>query len=61
MLLIFYIVFSQLAVGGLALLLIIPKDLVGRGFYQTHGVDLPARNGLCTLCELGDQQQFDQF
>ena len=34
MLLIFYIVFSQLAVGGLALLLIIPKDLVGRGFYR---------------------------
>ena len=34
MVLIFYIVFSQLAVGGLALLLIIPKDLVGRGFYR---------------------------
>ena len=34
MLLIFYIVFTQLAVGGLALLLIIPKDLVGRGFYR---------------------------
>ena len=34
MLLIFYIVFSQLAVGGLALLLVIPKDLVGRGFYR---------------------------
>ena len=34
MVLIFYLVFSQLAVGGLALLLIIPKDLVGRGFYR---------------------------
>ena len=34
MILIFYIVFSQLAVGGLALLLLIPKDLVGRGFYR---------------------------
>ncbi|MYE91398.1 hypothetical protein F4X33_20655 [Candidatus Poribacteria bacterium] len=34
MLLIFYIVFSQLAVGGLALLLVIPRDLVGRGFYR---------------------------
>lgn len=34
MVLIFYIVFSQLVVGGLALLLIIPKDLVGRGFYR---------------------------
>lgn len=34
MVLIFYIVFSQLAVGGLALLLIIPKNLVGRGFYR---------------------------
>ena len=34
MVLIFYIVFSQLAVGGLALLLLIPKDLVGRGFYR---------------------------
>jgi hypothetical protein len=32
--LIFYIVFSQLAVGGLALLLLIPKNLVGRGFYR---------------------------
>ena len=38
MLLIFYIVFSQLAVGGLALLLIIPKDLVGRGFYRLMGL-----------------------
>lgn len=34
MVLIFYLVFSQLAIGGLALLLIIPKDLVGRGFYR---------------------------
>ena len=34
MVLIFYIVFSQLAVGGLALLLLIPKNLVGRGFYR---------------------------
>ena len=34
MVLIFYIVFSQLAVGGLALLLLIPKDLVGHGFYR---------------------------
>ncbi len=38
MLLIFYIVFSQLAVGGLALLLVIPKDLVGRGFYRLMGL-----------------------
>ena len=38
MVLIFYIVFSQLAVGGLALLLIIPKDLVGRGFYRLMGL-----------------------
>ncbi len=38
MVLIFYIVFSQLAVGGLALLLVIPKDLVGRGFYRLMGL-----------------------
>ena len=38
MVLIFYIVFSQLAVGGLALLLLIPKDLVGRGFYRLMGL-----------------------
>lgn len=37
MVLIFYLVFSQLAVGGLALLLVIPKDLVGRGFYRLMG------------------------
>ncbi|MCZ6676707.1 MAG: hypothetical protein O7E52_05585 [Candidatus Poribacteria bacterium] len=34
---IFYLVFSQLAVGGLGLLLLIPKDLVGRGFYRLMG------------------------
>ena len=38
MVLIFYLVFNQLAVGGLALLLIIPKDLVGRGFYRLMGL-----------------------
>ena len=38
MVLIFYIVFSQLAVGGLVLLLIIPKGLVGRGFYRLMGL-----------------------
>ena len=34
---IFYLVFSQLAVGGLGLLLIIPKGLVGRGFFRLMG------------------------
>ena len=34
---IFYLVFSQLAVGGLGLLLIIPKGLVGRGFFKLMG------------------------
>ena len=34
---IFYLVFSQLAVGGFALLLIIPNGLVGRGFYRLMG------------------------
>ena len=37
MVLIFYLVFSQLAAGGLALLLLIPKGLVGRGFYRLMG------------------------
>jgi hypothetical protein len=35
---IFYLVFSQLAIGGFALLLLVPKDLVGRGFYRLMGL-----------------------
>ena len=31
---IFYLVFSQLAIGGFALLFLVPKGLVGRGFYR---------------------------
>ena len=34
---IFYLVFSQLAIGGFALLLLVPKGLVGRGFYRLMG------------------------
>ena len=34
---IFYLVFSQLAVGGLGLLLLVPKGLVGRGFFRLMG------------------------
>ena len=34
---IFYLVFSQLAVGGLGLLLIVPKGLVGRGYFRLMG------------------------
>ena len=34
---IFYLVFSQLAVGGFALLLLVPKGLIGRGFYRLMG------------------------
>jgi hypothetical protein len=34
---IFYLVFSQLAVGGMSLLLFTPKYLVGRGFYRLMG------------------------
>ncbi len=34
---IFYLVFSQLAVGGFALLLLVPNGLVGRGFYRLMG------------------------
>ncbi len=34
---IFYLVFSQLAVGGLAVLLLIPKGLVGANFYRLMG------------------------
>ena len=33
----FYLVFSQLAVGGFALLLLVPNGLVGRGFYRLMG------------------------
>ena len=34
---IFYLVFSQLTIGGFALLLFVPKGLVGRGFYRLMG------------------------
>ena len=34
---IFYLVFSQLAVGGFGSLLLVPKDLVGRGFFRLMG------------------------
>jgi hypothetical protein len=34
---IFYLVFSQLAVGGFGLLLVVPKGLVGRGFFRLMG------------------------
>ena len=34
---IFYLVFSQLAVGGLAVMLLIPKGLVGANFYRLMG------------------------
>lgn len=34
---VFYLVFSQLAIGGFALLLLVPKGLVGRGFYRLMG------------------------
>lgn len=34
---IFYLVFSQLAVGGLVVLLLIPKGLVGANFYRLMG------------------------
>lgn len=34
---IFYLVFSQLAIGGFTLLLFVPKGLVGRGFYRLMG------------------------
>ncbi len=34
---IFYLVFSQLAVGGLAVLVLIPKGLVGANFYRLMG------------------------
>ncbi len=34
---VFYLVFSQLAVGGFALLLLVPKGLVGANFYRLMG------------------------
>ncbi len=34
---IFYLVFSQLAIGGFGLLLLVPKDIVGRGFFRLMG------------------------
>ena len=34
---VFYLVFSQLAVGGFVLLLLVPKELVGANFYRLMG------------------------
>ncbi len=54
---IFYLVFSQLAVGGMAVMLLIPKGLVGANFYRLMGGIYLLVSGLarCANLYLHDQ------
>ena len=54
---IFYLVFSQIAVGGMATMLLIPKGLVGANFYRLMGGIYLLVSGLarCANLNLHDQ------
>ena len=54
---VFYLVFSQLAVGGFILLLIVPKDLVGANFYRLMGSIYLLVGGLSRCANLALYQQ----
>ena len=54
---IFYLVFSQLAVGGFALLLLVPKGLVGANFYRLMGCIYLLVSGLSRCANLAIHQQ----
>lgn len=58
---VFYIVFSQLAVGGFALLLLIPKGLVGANFYRLMGSIYLLVSGLARCANLSLHQQVVTF
>ena len=49
---VFYLVFSQLAVGGFALLLLVPKRLVGANFYRLMGSIYLLVSGLSRCADL---------
>ena len=54
---IFYIVFSQLAVGGFVLLILVPKELVGANFYRLMGGIYLLVSGLSRCADLARHQQ----
>lgn len=54
---IFYIVFSQLAVGGFVLLILVPKGLVGANFYRLMGGIYLLVSGLSRCADLALHQQ----
>lgn len=54
---VFYLVFSQLAVGGFALLLLVPKELVGANFYRLMGSIYLLVGGLSRCANLALHQQ----
>ena len=54
---VFYLVFSQLAVGGFALLLLVPKGLVGANFYRLMGSIYLLVGGLSRCANLALHQQ----
>ncbi len=54
---VFYLVFSQLAVGGFILLFLVPKGLVGANFYRLMGVIYLFVGGLSRCANLALYQQ----
>ncbi len=54
---VFYLVFSQLAVGGFVLLFLVPKGLVGANFYRLMGVIYLLVSGLSRCANLVLHQQ----
>ncbi len=58
---IFYLVFSQLAVGGFILLILVPKGLVGANFYRLMGGIYLLVSGLSRCADLARHQQSVTF
>ena len=54
---VFYLVFSQLAVGGFILLLLVPKGLVGANFYRLMGSIYLLISGLSRCANLALQRE----
>ena len=54
---VFYLVFSQLAVGGFVLLFLVPKGLIGANFYRLMGGIYLLVSGLARCANLALHQQ----
>ena len=54
---VFYLVFSQLAVGGFVLLFLVPKALIGANFYRLMGAIYLLVSGLSRCANLALHQQ----